>query len=244
MRDHEDHGVGFGRQRFDVGGAIGGYPWVVDPEFGDLGGEDVRELGAWGVALVVRVGQIAPAQDEDARFRRRPALFAQAAFDQGGDVARHRVVDGAGGRDEARCEAPALGRVRDQEPRVLGDAMAADARTGQEHVPAGAFVQELTNAPDVRAQSVADQGHLVGEADLDVAIRVLAGLDDLGGQRVGRVEIGFDDAAVQAEGNVGRLGRRTPDHAAHPAQVLDQPARHHPLRAVGQQQVIAHPQTR
>ena len=94
-------------------------------------------------------------------------------------VRRLAVVDLARGADQPGL----LGRGVDDEPRIDGDAVAADARARLQDVDARVAVGEPDHLPDVDAELVADHRQLVGEGDVDVAVGVLDELGHLGGAR-------------------------------------------------------------
>ncbi|MEY3851307.1 MAG: hypothetical protein RI910_287 [Verrucomicrobiota bacterium] len=83
-------------------------------------------------------------------------VLACGGADLGDDVMRLGVVDFAGGPQETRF---GRGGV-DDEPRIDGDAVSADARTGLEDLHARMAVRQTDEFPDIDAQFVADQSSL------------------------------------------------------------------------------------
>ena len=79
--------------------------------------------------------------------------------------------------------------------------MAADTRSWKMHVPVrigqrvggvvGECVHEFAYLVCIDAQGLADQGHLVGERDIDVSIGVLDGLCHLCGEGVSGNDLGL-----------------------------------------------------
>ena len=114
-----------------------------------------------------------------------------------GDVRPHVVVDAAPGEDDLRLVAELLGLHREV-VRVDPDAVTADqARPEPEEVPLRARGGEDVARPD--AHAVEDDGKLVHERDVQVALRVL---DDLRG-------LGHLDGSARG-GRPRRRWRRTP----------------------------------
>ena len=95
-----------------------------------------------------------------------------------GDIDAHAVVDAPARMDDVRVVAHFLGLVGDVE-RIDADAVAAHQAglEGQE-VPLGAG--RLEHVARVDAQPVGDQGDLVDQGDVDVALGVLQHLGELG----------------------------------------------------------------
>ena len=106
------------------------------------------------------------------------------------------VVDAPPGEDHLRVVAEQLRLVR-QVVRVDADAVAADQpRAEAEEVPLGAG--RLEHLDRVEAHLLEDDGELVDEGDVDVALRVLDHLGGLGHlDRGGAEHAGGDHRAVQ-----------------------------------------------
>ena len=124
-----------------------------------------------------------------------------------GDEFGHAVVDAAAGQDHLRVVADHLGLVR-QVVRVDADAVAAhQARAERQEVPLRAG--GLQHFQRVDADLVEDDGQLVHQRDVQVALGVL---DDLGGlghlDAGGAVHAGLDDRFVQRGDAVQGLRRR------------------------------------
>src|SRR4030042_1932714 len=95
--------------------------------------------------------------------------------------------------------------------------VAAHARAGGHHHPVrvlvgvAGVVGQAVNVPpdlmDVGPQGLAYEGHLVGEGDVDVPVRVLRQFGDLGGEAVGLVDGGLHDSPVQLGPLAGASGR-------------------------------------
>src|SRR6202012_4693949 len=99
-----------------------------------------------------------------------------------------------------------LGLVRDVEG-VDTDAVAAD-QAGAEGQEVPLRAGGLQNVLGVDAQAIADQGDLVDQGDVDVALRVLQHLGELGDlDRGGAMGTGGDDAAIGRVDDVERLRR-------------------------------------
>ena len=128
------------------------------------------------------------------------------AGDAVGDIDAHAVVDAPARMDDVRVVADFLGLVGDVE-RIDADAVAADqARLEGQEVPLGAG--GLEHVARVDAQPVGDQGDLVDQGDVDVALGVLQHLGELGdADRRGAVGAGRDHALVDGVDDVERLGR-------------------------------------
>ena len=139
------------------------------------------------------------------------------------------VVHLAGGADHARQ----VRRGVHDEPRIDGDAVAADAGAGLQDLHPRMVVGELDQLPDVDAEPVADERQLVGERDVHVAEGVLRQLGHLGGARVRLQALALHEQAVEGH----RELRAARAHAADHAVVLDELAQHvagqHALGAIG-----------
>ena len=140
------------------------------------------------------------------------------------------VVDLAGRADEPGL----LGHGADDEPRVDGDAVAADARSGLEDVDARVLVRQLDELEDVDAEPVGDHRQLVGEGDVDVAERVLGELGHLGGRRVGQVQLGVAEHLRRGPSALGGLPRQATDDAVVRDELDHDPPGQHALGAVGE----------
>ena len=100
-----------------------------------------------------------------------------------------------------------LARLPREVERVERDAVAAEARARIERLEAVRLrLCRLDDLPDVDAHAVADDGHFVGEADVDVAVRVLEQLLHLrDGRGADLVHAAFEHMAVQRRGDLGAV---------------------------------------
>ena len=121
-------------------------------------------------------------------------------------VGAHAVVQAAPGQDDLGVVADGLGLVR-QVIGVDADAVAAhQAGAKRQEVPLGAG--GLEHGLGVDAHAVEDDGQLVDERDVEVALGVLDHLGGLGHPDAGRlVGAGGDDLAVERVDDVGHFGR-------------------------------------
>ena len=170
---------------------------IMDHDIGAALPEFLDHLLRGRVARVVRVLAVCETEDGDAGPLDLSTRGREAFFDQPGHPLRHVVVHGSCGRDELGLR---LNRRRNQEPRVLRDAMASDPGSGNQHHPKGASVDQVANAVRIHAEFLADQRDLVREGELDVPIRVLGGLHDLRGRPVRGMEFSVHEASVEGEG--------------------------------------------
>lgn len=171
---------------------------VVLAEFLD----DVDDAGVAQVRAVFLEGE---AHDQHAR-----AFDGDAALEHGLDELRHHVgahavVEAAAGEDDLGVVADGL-RLVGEVVGVHADAVAADqARTEGQEVPLAAG--GLQHGLGVDAHLVEDDGQLVDEGDVDVALGVL---DDLGGfghlDAFGLVGADDDDLAVELVDQLGHFG--------------------------------------
>jgi len=83
----------------------------------------------------------------------------------------------------------------------------AHAAARQQNVSTRHLVDQLAHAPHVAARHLADDRELVGERDAHVAVRVLGGLDELGGEAIRSVELALHVRRVERDHRVGDLGR-------------------------------------
>ena len=123
----------------------------------------------------------------------------------------HRIVDAAAGKNNFGRVAQASGFVGQVE-RVDADAVAAhEAGRELEEVPLGAGGGE--HVAHVEIHAAHDEGELVHERDIDVALGVL---DDFGGfgglDRGGAEDAGGDDAAVDGGDRLECGGVLARDH--------------------------------
>ena len=138
-----------------------------------------------------------------------------------------------------RGDHPALHReVRRDEVGVHRDAMTAHAAARPQDVHPGVLVGQPDQLPHVDPRLVADERQLVGEGDLHVAARVLRQLAHLRRLAIRAVQGPLNEPAIELD----RLrGRRLVDAADHPVvvrQLVDHVPRQHPLRAVGDVDLI------
>ena len=147
------------------------------------------------------------------------------------DVARHPGVDLLGQLDEAE-------RVLELGPHLVGevvrvdrDAVPADAGAGVERLEAerlgGGAVDRV---PQVDAELVAEDRHLVHQRDVDVPVRVLQELGHLGLAGGLGLDDGVADGAVEARGRLGAGRGQAADHLGGVADAVDLVARVDPLR--------------
>ena len=106
-----------------------------------------------------------------------------------------------------------LGRGGDDEPRVDGDAVAADAGTRLEDVDARVMVGEVDEFPDIDVEVVGDHRQFVGERDVDVAVSVLGELGQLGRAGIGHEELALTEELVQIAGAFAGVAVERPDDA-------------------------------
>ena len=151
--------------------------------------------GRFAQVVDVRLKGEAEAGDGGARSR--------GGADLGDDVMRLGVIDLAGGAQEARFG----GRSVDDEPRVDGDAVSADAGAGLEDLHARMSISQADELPDVDPELIADQRELIGEGDVHVAEGVLRQLGELGRARIGEEDLRGGEGSVEIAGLLGG-GRR------------------------------------
>ncbi len=132
-----------------------------------------------------------------------------------------------------RMSGVCCGRAVDDEPRIDGDAVAADAGAGREDVDPRVAVGEADHLPHVEVHRIGDDRQLVGEGDVDVAVGVL---DQLGHFR--RAGVGGDagpahEALVEGQ-RLARATRGDPaDRAIVVGQLFENAAGQHALGAIG-----------
>src|SRR3989449_2918579 len=148
---------------------------IVDRDVGAATSELLDHRFRGRVPRVIRVLAVREAEDGDASPFDLPTRGREGLLDEARHPPRHEVIHFASGRDEFRFR---LDRGRHEEPRVLRDAVAADARARDEHHSIGARIDELAHPIGVHTELLADQGHLVRKGDLDVPVCVLRGLHD------------------------------------------------------------------
>jgi len=165
--------------------------------------DDVDDAGVAQIRAVLLEGE---AHDEHTR-----AFDGDAALEHGLDQLRHHVgahavVEAAAGEDDLGVVADGL-RLVGEVVRIHADAVAADqARAEGQEVPLAAG--GLQHGLGVDAHLVEDDGQLVDEGDVDVALGVL---DDLGGlghlDAFGLVGADDNDLAVELVDQLGHFGR-------------------------------------
>src|SRR6185369_10492342 len=199
-------------------------------------GELVNDVDDLAVAQVGAVFLEGEAEDVDPR-----ALDVAARGDHLldrllGDELAHAVVDAPTGQDHLRVIAQHLGLVREV-VGVHADAVPAhEAGPELEEVPLRAG--GLQHLAGVDADLVEDDGQLVHERDVQVALRVL---DDLAG--LGRldaraaVDAGLHHALVEPCDALERVGRVAGDDLHHAGQLVLAVARVDALGAVADEEV-------
>ena len=164
--------------------------------------DDVDDAGVPQVGAVLL--------ESEAQHQHAGAFDGDAALEHGLDELRHHVgahavVQPPTGEDDLGVVADGL-RLVGEVVRVHADAVAADqARAEGQEVPLAAG--GLQHGLGVDAHLVEDDGELVDEGDVDVALGVL---DDLGGfghlDALGLVGADDDDLAVELVHQLGDLG--------------------------------------
>src|SRR5699024_664520 len=109
------------------------------------------------------------------------------------DIPGLGVVDLTSGPDQGGL----LRRGRDDEPRVDGDAVSADARTRLQDVDPWVMVREPDELPHVDVETIGDHRQLIGEGDVDIAVSVLSQLRHLRRPRIGHEELTLAEQLVQ-----------------------------------------------
>ena len=151
------------------------------------------------------------------------------SFGTGNDMADLAVVDPARRADQRRVP----WRAVNDEPRIDGNAVAANTRAGLQDVDPRMAVGQPDHFPDVQPHAVRHDRQFVGEGNVDVAIGVL---DQLG--HLGRAGIGGDagsphETLVEGQGLAGAARSDAPDRTVVVDQFLKDAARQHAFRAIG-----------
>ena len=137
------------------------------------------------------------------------------------------------------------GGAFEQEARVDGDAVSADADAGLVDVGEGLGVGGGDGFGHVDAVLGGDAGELVGEGDVDVAVGGLGELDELGGLAVGDGEDGRVEGLLVEGGGASRaFGVDAADDLGIAAEVGEDAADEDALRAEGEEEVAAQSQAR
>ena len=119
--------------------------------------------------------------------------------------------------------------------------MAAETGAGIERLEAvGLALGRVDHFPDVDAHAVAEDGKLVDEADVDVAVGVLEDLFHLGNGRRGHlVDRRFENGLVHGRGDLGAFARAAADDLGGILRFIDQVARIDALGREGKVEVHA-----
>ena len=166
--------------------------------------------------------------------------LSERALEQVDRVGRHAVVDRARDRRD-----PGLGVAGEVEPRIHGDAVPPDADTGTVDVRERLGVGGIDHPVDVDPGAVGEPGELVGERDVDVAVGRLGELRQFGRLRgAHRADLGAEERAVQLDRALLARLAQTPDELRIGVEVLEDPARVHPLGAVDGVEVLLGTQPR
>ena len=229
---------------------------MVDEHEDDVGALD--DFGVWDkveIAVALEVGfgdqqvtDLVVAQVVDDFERGRLAQVVDVGLEGEAEAADHWILEPGGGFHhplqhpgglmyvDFACgadEATYFGVAGNDEPRIDGDTVAADAGAGVEDVDARVTVGEGDDVPHADAFGFADHRELVGEGDVDVAEGVFDEFRHFGGTRIG----GDDLAAHERLVELDRVLGGTLGNAADDAVVLDQldqdPAGQHALGTVG-----------
>lgn len=124
---------------------------------------------------------------------------------------------------------------------VERDAVAAETGAGIERLEAvGLAFGRVDHFPDVDAHPVAENGKLIDEADVHVAVGVLEDLLHLGdGGRGDFIDRRFKDGLIHGRGDLGALGRAAADDLGGVLRFIDQVARIYSLGREGKIEVLA-----
>lgn len=128
-------------------------------------------------------------------------------------------------------------RARDQKPRIDRNTVPTHARARLEDVYPRVAVGEADHLPYIHLKYIGDHRQLVGKGDVDVAERVFDQLYGLCHAGCGVETVTFHKACVEHR-RAFCAGRG--DAADNPVimhQFVDDPARQHPLRAIGERDV-------
>src|SRR5690606_37287041 len=202
-------GLGLGHRRnvVFVAGLFGVDPGVVDVHVDVVFAQLVHDVHHPRIAQVGAVFLEGQAHEQHARALHVDALLGHALHQLRHHVAAHGVVQAAARQDDLGVIANGL--------RLVGQVVGIDANAVPAH-QAGTERQEvqlgaggLQHGFGIDAHLVEDQGQLIDERDVHVALRVL---DDLGGlghaDARGLVGAGRDDLVIQRIAQVGDFGRR------------------------------------
>jgi hypothetical protein len=190
----------------------------IDPRIVDLDARTIDEQLPHHVdhACVADIGTIlleGEPEHEDPRIAELDALADHQLRDALRDVDAHAVVEPATRQDHFRVVADGLGLVR-QVVRINADAMTAD-QAGPERQEVPLAAGRLQHFLRVDAEAVEDQGQLVDQRNVDVALCILddlRGFSDLDARCT--VRAGRDDRAVQRIDEIRDFGRRAGCHLA------------------------------
>jgi len=168
--------------------------------------------GAFSQIVDIRFEGEAEAGDDDILLRFL-GVFFQKLRDSRLDLPYHPlrfvVVYFSGRADKSgffRC-------LTDDEPRINGDAVPSHSRAGLEDVYARVSVGEADQFPYVDSLLVADDGEFVGEGDIDVAEAVLGEFAHLGGPRICKYALAFDEDSIELCRNLRTSRCDAPDNA-------------------------------
>jgi hypothetical protein len=156
----------------------------------------------------------------------------------------HALVDRA-------CHArdPEPGHALHEELGIDRDAMTPDSDTGLVHVAEGLAVACLDHVAHLDAHLLCRQRELVGEPDVEVAVRGLRQLrqlrrlggpqiPDTVGPRQIRTVVEVQDALIEADRSGRALGIEPSDELGIPAEILEDAPRVDALGAVGDEEVL------
>jgi len=173
---------------------------VVVRNLGAVFGQQVHQVVGGRLALVIHVGFVSQADDQDFAAFERLAVVVEGFYGAVNDVFGHAAVDFAGQLNEAGRLSVFAGFPGEVE-RVNGDAVAAEPRTRVErHKAKGLGFGRLNDFPDVYAHSRIDHLKLVDQGDVDRAEDVFQELDCFGCAAGGDRDEGFDGQAVDFHG--------------------------------------------
>ena len=178
-------------------------------------------------------------EDEDPASLHRALVVVERARHLAHHVLRHLGVDLARQVDEARLVVQRAHLPREV-VRVERDAVTADARSRREaHEPERLRSRGVDDFPDVDAELVADDRHLVHEPDVHGAERVLQQLDQF--RRLGARDRddGVDARGVERRRHFGARRGHATDNLGRVLRVPRRVARIDALRAERQERVLA-----
>ena len=167
--------------------------------------EQIQEDVARGLAVVVHVGLVGQAEDEDLAALDRLAVVVERLRDAVHDMLRHGGIDFARQLDEARVLAVFAGFPREIK-RIDRDAVAAESRAGIEgHETEGLRLGGVDDLPHVDVHGGIDDLEFVHQGDVDAAEGVLEELGGLGDAAGGDGHEGLDRDGIEGDG-LGQAG--------------------------------------